>query len=447
MTGKGRILMGWLALTLAVLPARAGIELEDGDTFVFLGDSITHQCLYTQYVENFFYTRYPERRIHFHNAGVSGDKAADALARFEADVAKFKPKYVSMLLGMNDGTYLDWDQEIFATYEKGMMELLGKIDGLGATAIPMTPTMFDHHQYDIRKEDPNYRFGKDRSPKYNAVLAYYGAWLQERAVEKRLPFVNMWAPLNDLTMEVRRDEPDFTFITDAIHPVPGGQFIMAYSMLWQQKPERRSVSSIVITKKGSKWIPSKASGVKELKETSDGLEFMHKAKALPWVVPEVASNEELRHGMEPTARMAYDLVNAGHKLSNERVKISGLAPGAYEITIDGQAIGTFTHVQLGAKIELQSNEKTPQYQQALKVAMINRERNDVAVRELRNLWSKVKGQRRKLAAGGDQAGFDKAMADLKPQIEEKLALAKEYEDKIYGANQPVARMYVVRRVK
>ena len=46
------------------------VELKDGDTFVFLGDSITHQCLYTQYVEDYFYTRMPKVRIHFHNAGV-----------------------------------------------------------------------------------------------------------------------------------------------------------------------------------------------------------------------------------------------------------------------------------------------------------------------------------------------------------------------------------------
>ena len=56
------------------------IELEDGDTLVFCGDSITHQCLYSQYVETFFYTRYPERRIRFHNASVGGDRVGDALA-------------------------------------------------------------------------------------------------------------------------------------------------------------------------------------------------------------------------------------------------------------------------------------------------------------------------------------------------------------------------------
>ena len=80
------------------------IELTDGDTLVFLGDSITHQCLYTQYVEDYFYTRYPKMRLHFRNAGVGGDRASDALVRFDDDVAAFKPKYVTILLGMNDGS-------------------------------------------------------------------------------------------------------------------------------------------------------------------------------------------------------------------------------------------------------------------------------------------------------------------------------------------------------
>src|SRR5438477_646980 len=69
------------------------VDLKDGDTFVFLGDSITHQCLYTQYVEDFYYTRFPKTHIHFHNAGVGGDRAQDALNRFDEDVAAQKPKY------------------------------------------------------------------------------------------------------------------------------------------------------------------------------------------------------------------------------------------------------------------------------------------------------------------------------------------------------------------
>ncbi|MHC5074564.1 MAG: GDSL-type esterase/lipase family protein, partial [Planctomycetota bacterium] len=92
------------------------VELEDGDSFVFIGDSITHQCLYTQYVEDYYYTRYPAKRIHFRNAGISGDMARDVLDRFDEDIAKFKPKYATILIGMNDGEYTPFEDRIFNTY-------------------------------------------------------------------------------------------------------------------------------------------------------------------------------------------------------------------------------------------------------------------------------------------------------------------------------------------
>ena len=103
---KRRLTVLFLALVLAApgfgqefKKTLDGVDLYDGDTLVFLGDSITHQCLYTQYVEDYFYTRYPNRRIRLHNAGVSGDQANDALIRFDEDIAEFNPKYVTILIG------------------------------------------------------------------------------------------------------------------------------------------------------------------------------------------------------------------------------------------------------------------------------------------------------------------------------------------------------------
>jgi len=175
-----------LALLPALLPAAAprstALELRDGDTLVFLGDSITHQCLYTQYLENFFFTRYPERRIRFQNAGISGDRAADALARFDADVAAHRPKYVTVLLGMNDGQYEDFKAETFARYAAEMGRLLDRIRAIGATAIVLSPTIFEYPVVEARKDDPTFRF-RERSfaPNYNAVMAYYGAWGRDQA--------------------------------------------------------------------------------------------------------------------------------------------------------------------------------------------------------------------------------------------------------------------------
>ncbi len=119
------------------------IDLQDGDSLVFLGDSITHQRLYTQYVEDFFYTRFPERRIHFHNAGIGGARAWDALQRMSRDVAAYKPRYVTVLLGMNDGSYKPFDPAVFDTYSSDMQQVIAGIREIGAQPILMSPTMFD----------------------------------------------------------------------------------------------------------------------------------------------------------------------------------------------------------------------------------------------------------------------------------------------------------------
>ncbi len=162
-------------------PTLDHVEFQDGDTFVFLGDSITHQCLYTQYVEDFFYTRFPKTRVHFHNAGVGGDRAQDALNRFDEDVAAKKPKYVTILLGMNDGGYTRYEQAIFDTYQKGMTTILDKLGEAGAAAIPMTPTMFDSRAQLLKTNNPT----ELKISYYNGVLSLYGSWLREQAYSAR----------------------------------------------------------------------------------------------------------------------------------------------------------------------------------------------------------------------------------------------------------------------
>lgn len=427
------------------------IDLQDGDTMVFLGDSITHQCLYTQYVEDFFRTRYPGRRINFHNAGVSGDRAADALARFDDDVAAFKPKYVSVLLGMNDGSYEDYNADTFAIYARGMTEILDRIEAIGAIPIVLAPTMFDQHQLTLQMSNPDYRFGnRDFAHNYNALLAYYAGWLREQADQRALPFVDLWTPLNDLTFQQRRNRADFTLIPDAIHPGAAGHFIMAFTLLNQLPPDKKGVDSIGITRNAKGvWQTGGTGEFSDLlvDEDNSRVSFTHTAASLPWVVPAEAATTDEKWDVEPPAALGYQLTVAGHKLSNERIRVFGLAPGNYQLSIDGKPIGKpLPHTRLAAKVELQSLADTPQYQQALAVAELNRERNDTTIRPMRGLWSQIKGLRRKLAAS-DPEKFAAEYAPRKAQIDELLKVAAQYDEKIYAAAQPKPRKYVVERIK
>ncbi len=412
------------------------ITLKDGDTLVFLGDSITHQCLYTQFIEDYYYTRYPNLQIHFHNAGVSGDKAFHALDRFDGDVAPFKPKYITVLLGMNDGAYQHFNHEIFATYEKDMTTLAGRIAELGAIGIFMGPTMYDSRVATVKP--PRWLKNKEQIAQatmyYNALLAFYGTWARDAALARGNGYVDMLGPLNQLTTQERLKKPDFTMIPDAVHPDANGQAVMAFSVL-EQMNANRSVTALTANKLGSKWRVTSGTGkVSDVKGEGDTLGFKFKANALPWVLP-------------PDAMTGYQLTKAGHKLSNERVVVRGLSPGKYGLKIDGVEVGQYTHAQLGAKIELQSNEKTPQYQQALEVAMLNKERNEKAVNPLRGQWSKRKGQRSRDVQTKDPKAYQEFYAKFEAEVKRLLKLKRDYEDRIYRINQPKTREYQIFPVK
>ncbi|GAB4146677.1 MAG: SGNH/GDSL hydrolase family protein [Planctomycetaceae bacterium] len=423
----------------------AKLDLKTGDTLVFLGDSITHQCLYTQYVEDFFYTRFPNTRIRFHNAGVGGAKAWDALERFERDVASYKPKYVTILLGMNDGRYQPYNEDIFRTYHKDMTEVVNRIKKAGAIPVLMTPTMYDSRAARMRMRRKPNSATEARLELYNSVLAYYGAWLREVAGKNGYGFVDMYSPLNNLTIQQRKTDPKFTLIRDAVHPGPSGQLVMAYAII-NDMGLRGPVSNIRILNASGKSPKGQGRGgkISDLKRTDNGISFTFKANSLPWVLPE-------------EAKTGVDILKLGHRASREGLEVHGLKPGQYELTIDGKHIGVFGATALERHIELQSNAKTPQYQQALAVAELNKKRNFGPVRALRGEWSQFQRFARVRAQFKERPGdvnLKKQFETLKKRIEgmeERVvmheAAAKKIEDQIFAINKPKSHKYELKRVR
>ncbi len=75
--------------------------LHDGDTVVFLGDSITAARGYTKIIEHYSLMRFPDRRMQFYNAGKGADTAQNSLQRLERDVFA-RDATVIVALGVND---------------------------------------------------------------------------------------------------------------------------------------------------------------------------------------------------------------------------------------------------------------------------------------------------------------------------------------------------------
>lgn len=452
MTRRCRFLVLLLLLTAAVQSAKAQdfarplgkLDLQEGDSIVFLGDSITHQRLYTQYVEDFFYTRYPQMRLKLHNAGVGGAQAWDALARFDRDVAAYKPKYVTILLGMNDGRYQPYNEEIFQTYRQDMTELLTQIEAIGATPILMTPTMFDARAKRM-KDNPNRPTPEATRELYNSVLGYFGTWLRDVAQREGFGFVDMWGPLNEITIHERKTDPTFTLIADAVHPGASGQVVMATAII-EDLGLKGPVSNIRVftTPNGRPKATARGGKVTDLEMSDDRVSFTFAASSLPWVLPEEAA-------------LGVKLTKLGHRLSAERLQVIGLRAGKYRLSIDGENVGEYQATALAGHIELQANQKTPQYQQALKVAELNKQRNEGPIRELRGEWLTFQRYARAKRAADREpeneelakqaATLSEQIADIEDRVATANAAAKELEDQIFEINTPQPRQYVIERVQ
>jgi lysophospholipase L1-like esterase len=440
---RSRIVAVLLLLLVINGLARAGdlkspltkLDLKDGDGIVFFGDSITHQRLYTQYVEDYFYTRFPHTRLRLHNAGVSGSVAWEALERFDGDVATYNPKYVTVLLGMNDGNHEPFNQAIFDTYRTDMTAIFQKIQKIGATPVVLTPTLFDAR---VRRAcRPN--ADPDSTALYNAVQAYYGAWLRETATEQGFGFVDLWGPLNNITLERRKSEPNFTLIPDSVHPGPAGQVVMAAAIIHDLCLSQQ-VSSIRLTRSADRQQRVEATGgeLSDLNWRDDGLEFTWRAECLPWVLPK-------------DAQIGAKMTELGHRLSRESLEVHGLLPGRYTLTIDGVDVGTFDNVQLEHEVELQDNAQTPQYQQALGVARLNQQRNEGPINALRDEWWNFQDfvdARREAQEHPGAVKCKEVLATAERQIDgmdrrisRDDAEAKVVEDKIFEINKPPSRKY------
>jgi hypothetical protein len=99
----------WFVVLIVVcgsLPAWAAeFFFQDGDVVVMIGDSITEQHLYSNFVEMWTVTRFPNWKLTFRNVGIGGDRAVGGNARFARDVLLHKPTAMTVDFGMNDGGY------------------------------------------------------------------------------------------------------------------------------------------------------------------------------------------------------------------------------------------------------------------------------------------------------------------------------------------------------
>jgi len=274
---------GVLAFPERLLAAeRSDFFFRDGDRVVMIGDSITEQRLYSNYVEMWTVTRFPAWKLTFRNVGIGGDTSTGGNKRFQRDVVRFKPTAMTVDFGMNDGGYGGFNQGRFDAYFKGLQGMADQAKEAKIRTAWVTPQPLDN-------ADP----GKDalKAPPYNETLERFSKeGVEEIAKKNEGLFVDQFHPYLMVLNKARGEEDPYKRITggDAVHPGGPGQALMAASIL-KGLSFPTLVASIEIDAGKASATATKNCTAAQIGAKDGGIAWEQRDAALPFFPPEAAA--------------------------------------------------------------------------------------------------------------------------------------------------------------
>ena len=331
--------MRWCVVVMAVCGAAsasaADFFFKDGDVVVMIGDSITEQHLYSNYVEMWTVTRFPNWKLTFRNVGIGGDTSGGGNGRFARDVLLHKPTAMTVDFGMNDGGYVPFNEGRFTNYMNGLQGMANQAKTAGIRVAWATPQPRDN---------------PDQGPTalgdfYNVTLEKFSAGVNVIAEKNDGLFVDQFHPYLAALDGARGKGPKYDRITggDAVHPGPPGQALMAASIL-KGLSFPSLVSSAEIDAVGGKVVTAKNCTIENVAKKEGGLSFSRLDGALPFFPTDALS-------ILPHAPILEEL-------NDYRLKITGLGRGTYEVRVGGKKIAELTHDQLAAGANLATGALT-----------------------------------------------------------------------------------------
>ncbi|MCK3685128.1 SGNH/GDSL hydrolase family protein [Maribellus sp. YY47] len=204
---------------------------DDVTRIVFLGNSITYQGKYIEYMEAYFRVHHPEKQYEFINVGLPSETVSglseenhaggafprpDLHERLHRVLEKTKPDLVFANYGMNDGIYLEFDDTRFNKFREGILWLHGELEKTGAEIIHVTPPVFDERKGEA----------------YANVLDIYSDWLISKRYTADWNVIDIHWPMRKELEKQRAADSTFVFAQDGVHPNDYGHFVMASEMLW-----------------------------------------------------------------------------------------------------------------------------------------------------------------------------------------------------------------------
>jgi len=222
------------------------LQLRTDDKIVTLGDSITAAGGYQRFVEQVIAANYPQfTALKLINAGVSGNKAENMIARFDKDVLAKQPTIVTINVGINDVWHRlknPHDDNVLKTYRENVAKMVDKAQAAGARVILLAPTVI--------QENPDAE-GNKRLPLYVAAM-------REIAAEKKCQFVDLHGMFLEALKHKPATEKGNWLTSDGVHMKPLGNAIMALGILRALGvPDEKSAATEITVPPPKKPAPSK----------------------------------------------------------------------------------------------------------------------------------------------------------------------------------------------
>jgi lysophospholipase L1-like esterase len=360
----------WLVAFVALQARADSFALKEGDRIVFYGDSITDQRLYTTFAETFVVTRFPKLDVSFVHSGWGGDRVrggggGPVDVRLRRDVFAYQPTVMTIMLGMNDGSYRAFDNAIFDTYAKGYQHI---IDSVKETLPGIRITVIQPSPFDDVTQPPKFEGG------YNAVLVRYSQFVKELAEREKLNLADLNSPVVAALAKAKATDAEAAkkIIPDRVHPGPGGHLLMAAELLksWQAPA---LVSAVEIDAGAKKVADARRTRISELK-TGAEISWGQLDEALPMPV-------DWDDAVVALAVKSSDFMQA---LDQQTLKVTGLSAANYTLKIDGNEIGSITKEQLAGGINL-ATLPTPMAKQAAEVHKLTLQHNNIHFRRWRQI--------------------------------------------------------------
>ncbi len=309
----------------------ADFALKDGDTVVFLGDSITAARRYDRIIENYTLLRYPQRHVKFFNAGKGGDTMIGALDRLQREVFDRGATVLTVAFGVND---IGWGMKADAEHKNAYLTSLRRLVELckerKVRVFICSPA--------ITNEEP------DRAEKgFLQQMCDEGLALAQSLGADTIDIQRCMRKVQRHVLATNKNQKDATkhtklHVEDGVHLNELGQLAMAFALL-KGLGAPADVSSAVVDAAGAKIESTTGCSVTSVKQIADGVEFDRLDEGLP-----------LNFGTFGALNFFHIPIPA--ELNRYMLAIHGLTPGKYELRAGGRSLGKFTDKQLAAPLNI-----------------------------------------------------------------------------------------------